>query len=183
MCATVTPIAGVATRVALIAHHTEWSKSSNTGRLLLGLLPGTVVHLRGDPTGPRPRGEASPPLPGRRLVLFPSESSRELTRDDRSADLVLVVPEGSWAQARRAVKREPWAVGAEHVRLPSGASSRYRLRQAVHEDGLSTFEAVARALAVLEGGAVHDAMIAVFERFVVRSLAVRGRRSHWDAPT
>lgn len=171
-----TPVS-IETRIALLAHHTEWPKSSNTGRLLLRLLPGTVVHLRGDPAAERAE---APALSGRRLVLFPSEGARELTPADRGADLVLVVPEGSWAQARRAVKREPWALGAEHVRLPSGPPSRYRLRQAVHEEGLSTFEAVARALAILEGGAIAEAMLTVFDRFVSRSLAVRGRRSHWD---
>jgi DTW domain-containing protein YfiP len=90
---------------------------------------------------------------------------------------VLVVPEGSWGQARRAVRREPWLLDAERVCLPSGPPSHYRLRTAPHEHGLSTLEAVARALGVLEGEAIERALLAMLDAFVERSLAVRGRRA------
>ena len=43
------------------------------------------------------------------------------------------------------------------------------------------FEAVARALGVLEGRPVEEKLLAMFRAFVARSLAVRGRRSWWSA--
>jgi DTW domain-containing protein YfiP len=175
------PRLATATTIALVAHHTEWSRSSNTGRLLLRALPSTRLWLRGEHG--RPEGAQPEPLAGRRLVLFPEPNARTLCRGDAGAagaagdELVLVVPEGSWGQARRAVRREPWMRDAERVCLPSGPPSRYRLRTAPHEEGLSTIEAVARALGVLEGEAIERALLATFEAFVERSLAVRGRRA------
>lgn len=172
LCAAIAPIA-LRTRVALVAHHTEWGRSSNTGRLLVRALPGTRVRLR----GARDEAVAEPLESARRLVLYPSDDARELRPADACRELVLVVPEGSWAQTRRAIRREPWLADAEHVRLPPGPPSRYRLRHAPNDEGLSTFEAVARALGILEGEAVARALMATFDVFVERSLAVRGRRS------
>lgn len=170
LCASIPAIATQA-RVALVAHHREWRRSSNTGRLLLRALAGTRLWVR----GARDEG-APPPLEGRRLVLFPDEPSRPLTRADAGPDLVLVVAEGSWAQTRRALRREPWLEG-ERVRLPEGAPSRYQLRVAPQAGSLATFEAVARALGLLEGEDVERAMMSIFDEFVARSLLVRGRRS------
>ncbi len=178
LCASI-PRLETVTTLALVAHHTEWSRSSNTGRLLVRALPTTRVALRGlrDAT---PGAPPEAPLVGRRLVLFPEPDARTLTRADAGDDRVLVVPEGSWGQASRALRREPWLRDAERVSLPSGAPSRYRLRTAPRDEGLSTLEAVARALGVLEGEAgeaIECALLAVFEAFVARSISVRGRRA------
>jgi DTW domain-containing protein YfiP len=173
LCAAI-PTLATRTRLALVAHHREWCRSSNTGRLLVRALPGTKVHVRGE----RAATPLAPlaPLGARVLVLFPDEPSRVLTSADAADDLVLVVPEGSWAQTRRALRREPWLQG-ERVRLPDGAPSRYRLRTAPTATAVSTFEAVARALGILEGEPIERALMAVFDEFVARSLAVRGRRA------
>ena len=169
------------TKLALVVHHTEWSRSSNTGRLLTTLVPGTRVRIRGALRSDHDEGTVGG---GRRLVLYPTEDARELTPENASDDLVLVVPEGSWAQTRRALRREPWMRDAPCVRLPPGEPSRYRLRRAPSEEGLSTFEAVARALGILEGEPVTRALMNVFEMFVERSLAVRGRRAEiWTPPS
>lgn len=162
------------TKVAVVAHHTEWRRSSNTGRLLALVLQDVRIVLRGAQTNAS--ADVGPHCVGRRLVLFPWEDSRELRATD-AGDVTLVVPEGSWSQARRAMRREPWCEGAEVVRLPGAPSSRYRLRSAPHAGELSTFEAVAHAIAILEGESVAARMWPLFERFVERSLAVRGRRS------
>lgn len=169
LCASIAPLA-TRTTIALIAHRTEWGRSANTGRLLLRALPSTKLRLRGEATN-----EAPAPLVGRRLVLFPSADARPLTVADAGDDLVLVVPEGSWRQARRALEREPWSMGAERVALPEGAPSRYALRTAPREEGLATLEAVARALGVLEGEAIERALTGIFEAFVARSMALRKR--------
>jgi DTW domain-containing protein YfiP len=100
-----------------------------------------------------------------------------LTRDDAldARPLVLVVPDGSWSQARKIARRDPLAQGAEHVTLPPGAPSRYGLRRSPRAGGLCTLEAIARALGILEGGEVEPALLAVLETFVARHRAI-GRR-------
>lgn len=112
---------------------------------------------------------------GRRLVLFPGEHSRVLTPDDAAGGaLTLVVPDGSWKQASRAVQRDAAAAGAEVVALPPGPPSRYRLRRRAHDHALCTYEAIARALAILEGPAIEAEMMRGLELFVERTLALRG---------
>lgn len=168
------PALAARTRVVLLMHHVELRKTSNTGRLLARLLPGVEVRVRGERDAPPPQ-----PLPeGRRLLLFPDLGARELTPDlGAGGPVTLLVPDGTWGQARRIALREPEARGAEPVRLPPGPPSRYGLRRNPREGAVSTFEAVARALGVLEGaleGAALEAQLMdIFDRFVERSLRVR----------
>jgi DTW domain-containing protein YfiP len=175
LCAEFAP-QNVRTRVVLVAHHREWRRSSNTGRLLLAALRGAGVVFRGVPGSVNSGGDA---IRGcdKRLVLFPSDEARTLGPEDAAADLVLIVPDASWAQARRTMRRESLCKDAEPVRLPKRGVSRYRLRQAPRDGELSTFESVARALGILEGEGIERALLSVFDEFVARSLALRGRRS------
>ena len=64
---------------------------------------------------------------------------------------------------------------ARPVRLPPGPPSRYRLRCSPDPTRVSTFEAVARALATLEGQAVCDALMRTFDIMVERTLWIRGQ--------
>lgn len=177
LCADATP-AAARTRVLVIAHHREWRRTSNTSRLLLKALSRVEVRIRGE----RDVLPDESPVAGRRLVLFPSDEARELSPADARDDLVLVVPEGSWSQARRTIRREAVFEGVEHVRLPVAQRSRYRLRRAPRLGELSTFEAVLWALTVLEPEAHFEDAWRLFDRFVDRSLALRGRRSVFSAP-
>ncbi|WP_437657857.1 tRNA-uridine aminocarboxypropyltransferase [Sorangium sp. So ce1182] len=164
------PRLSVRTRVVLLTHRIERTRSTNTGRLVARLLEGAEVRVRGE-VAPQPRS----PLPeGRRLMLFPSPGARALSPDDaRGEPVVLLVPDGNWNQARRAFHRDPDARGAEPVTLPEGAPSRYGLRRAPHEGALSTLEAVARALGLLEGAAVERRMMEAFDVWVHRATCVR----------
>ena len=160
--------------MVLITHHAERRKSTNTGRLVTLALQGAEVRLRGERDA-----AARLPLPeGRRLLLFPHPEARALTADDAcGGPVVLLVPDGTWNQARRILRRDPDARDAEPVMLPPGAPSRYGLRRAPREGTVSTLEAVARALAVLEveGEAIERGLMAIFDAFVDRSLRAAGR--------
>lgn len=171
LCAELAPIS-VRTRVVLLVHRAEIRKSTNTGRLVARLLEGAELRVRGE-QGERTRA----PLPeGRRLVLYPHPGARILSPDDaRGERAVLLVPDGNWTQARRTFRRDPDARGAEPVALPKGAPTRYTLRRHPHAETVSTLEAVARALGVLEGPEVELRMMQAFDAFVTRSLHAAGR--------
>jgi DTW domain-containing protein YfiP len=174
MCAEVPRIV-VRTRVVVLVHRNEVPKTTNTARFVAKMLDGAELRVRGERAGEPPG-----PLPeGRKVVLFPAEGARELGPDDRGEPLVLLVPDGSWAQARKAVRRDRALAGVETVALPVGARTRYRLRRNPCERGLCTLEAVARALGILESPDVEARMLRVLDRFVDRTLAVRsGRAGH-----
>lgn len=173
LCAALVPIA-VRTRVVIVAHRDEITKPSNTGRLAARLLDGAELHVRGKSISER---DASPSAGARRLVLFPTPGARTLSPDDALGDpVVLVVPDGSWAQAEKITRREPRADGAEPIALPAGPPTRYGLRRNEREGGLCTIEAIARALSVLEGargGAIERQLLDVLELFVARQRSVR----------
>jgi DTW domain-containing protein YfiP len=166
----------VRTRVHVVAHYIELHKTTNTSRLAVRALAGASIHGRGHPD----RREHGPVPEGHRLVLYPSERSRVLSAADARDDLVLVVPDGTWTQAGRIARRDPSAVGAEHVRLPDLGPSRYALRSTAREGAVSTLEAIARALGILEGHEVEAHLLGVFDEFVRRAL--RRRAGHDDVP-
>jgi DTW domain-containing protein YfiP len=87
----------------------------------------------------------------------------------------LIVPDGSWRQARKAVVREPDLASARKVMLPAGGPpSEYQLRAEPDEQSVCTYEAVARAFGVLEGAQVQVELERLFRVMVGRSLWARG---------
>jgi DTW domain-containing protein YfiP len=161
------------TRLVLFIHRFEYRKPTNTGLLAASCVAGSQVHVRGgesDETVPFVRPEGS-----RALVLFPYEDATPLDRLEPSeAPVTLVVPDGSWRQAWKMYKRVPGLEGLPCVSLPDGPRSTYRLRSESHAAGLSTLEAIARALGILEGPEVQSAIERVFLAMVERTLWARG---------
>lgn len=164
LCASL-PLLPTRTRLVLVTHRVEALRSTNTARLVARMLPGATITVRG--------AEAQPELPaGRRLVLFPFEHARALCASDLGDDLALVVPDGTWSQARRIARRDPLCREALAVTIPLRDSA-YGLRRNPRPGALCTLEAVAEALRVLEGDAVADPMLDAFARWRDASLALR----------
>ncbi|WP_272424712.1 DTW domain-containing protein [Polyangium jinanense] len=152
-------------------HHLERFKSSNTGRLVARMIPETIVRVHGDPSR-----EPAAPLPeGRVLLLFPDAEARVLSADlVEGGRAVLMVPDGTWGQARRISRRDPDAEKALPVKLPEGQTTRFgALRRSEREGTMSTMEAIARALGILEGPEVEAQMMQAFETFLERTVYVR----------
>lgn len=151
------------TPLHLVLHAGEAKKSTNTGYLAARALAGSVVHLHGR------EGRAIAPRP-RALVLTPE--GRPLAARDAGRPVFVI--DAAWRQARRMRRKLPALVEAEPVRLAPGPPSRYALRVGPTPAHLSTLEAVARAWGVLEGPAHREALEAILDVFVERSLALRG---------
>lgn len=165
------------TKVVILVHHVERLKSSNTGRLVAKMVPNRIVRVHGDPAR-----EPHAPLPeGPKLLLYPDPNAIELSSTMNQGPIppVLVVPDGSWPQARRMCRRDPIGKNAIMVKLPEGEPTRYGLRRNARTGTVSTMEAVARALGILEGHEIEEKMIAAFETFVDRSMYIR---THSGAP-
>ncbi|MDQ3364946.1 MAG: DTW domain-containing protein [Myxococcota bacterium] len=164
------------TRLALLVHYREARKPTNTGQLAAQCLVHSSVELVGDRErplqAPRPRADEQP------LLLYPADDAVPITAYAASErPILLVVPDGSWRQASKMRKRVPGMLDVPCVTLPISTRTEYRLRTEHHEGGLATFEAIARALAILEGergAAIEEAMMAVFRVMVERTLWLRG---------
>jgi len=164
------------TRVVLVLHQLEDRKPTNTGRLAVRCLPNSAVVFRG-------RGAPACPSDawtsaGRSLLLFPHADARPLEAKlarDSDGPITLVVPDGTWRQAARARRRVAGLDRLACVRLPDDGAPFYRLRRATRPGRLSTLEAIARALGILEGPQVQQALEHILRVMVDRTLWSNGR--------
>jgi RluA family pseudouridine synthase len=172
------PSIDLETHIALVMHYRELIKTTATGPLALACLSNSTQHVHGLADAPLDLTHLHEDGARRVLVLFPSEAARPLSRALRDEDerpITLVVPDGSWSQARRIARRIPGLANVEHVGLPPGPPSAWGVRREPLEGGLATFEAIARALGVLEDRDAQARLEAAFARVVQVTLAARGQ--------
>jgi len=160
----------VKTKIVVVRHWREELTSSNSARLLPMMIPSCEIHRRGGKV--RFDAEkilAAAPTP---LFLFPDEGALELNADflrKYPGPHTLVVPDGTWSQVRRVHRREVFLSRVPTVKLTEAdivaQPTIYSLRHTDHPYALSTFEAVARALGVLEGKDLENALMKVKRSF------------------
>jgi DTW domain-containing protein len=170
------PRYSLATRLVLVMHHREQAKPSATGPLALEALPNSEVRIHGHQDRPLDMGDLT--VPERRtILLYPGDEVPILDRSFLDKDprpVTLVVPDGNWRQAAKMGRRLPGLEHAEMVRLPEGSRTRWGIRRELHPEGLSTFEAIARALGIIESPAVQSGLEDLFNLMVQRTLSTRG---------
>ena len=153
------------THLLLVIHRAEIRKPTNTGYLAAKCLANSSVLVRGNsenPTEALDFGDTEP------VLLYPHDGVQELVPTDRP--VTLIVPDGNWRQAAKVRARVPGLKDVRCAILPPGPPSIYRLRSEAHAHGLATMEAIARAMGILEGPHIHDALTVVFRAMVERTL-------------
>lgn len=171
------PNVETSTEFVIVSHVKEMVRASNTARLVRLALPDTRILLRGS------RGERISPSEFRRdhgsvFLLYPSPDARTVDEDFRKAHdepWLVVVPDGSWRQAAGAVRREEGLRDLPRIKLPPGPQSRYALRTQLFSDRVSTFEAVARLIGILEGLEKQNILEVYFDEMVRRNLTHSGK--------
>ncbi len=163
-------------RLCLVMHCREERKTTATGPLALAALENSELHIHGLPH--RPLDLSHLHKQGRRVVvLFPSKGALPLDRafvDEDPRPITLVVPDGNWRQATRVPKRVPGLIDAEKVTLPAGHPTRWRIRRETRDEGLATFEAIARAFGVLASPREQEKLETLFDIMVHTTFAARG---------
>lgn len=170
------PRIDLATRLILVMHHREWAKPTATGPLALAALSNSELRIQGYQEQPLDFQDLDTEQ-RRTLLLYPGEEAQILSRDLLIKDprpVNLVVPDGNWRQAARMGRRLPGLEHATMVRLPEGAKSGWGVRKECHPEGLATFEAIARALGIIDSAAVQESMEGLFRLMVSRTLQARG---------
>ena len=158
------------TRLLLILHQLEDRKPTNTGRLAARCLPNSAVSTRGG-VPPATLWEGTEPV-----LLFPHAEARPLESwRDSARPITLVVPDGTWRQANKARRRVEGLADLPCVALPPAVRSSYRLRHDRRPDRVSTIEAVALALRILEGPSAAEPLEHIFRIMVDRTLWTNGR--------
>jgi DTW domain-containing protein YfiP len=157
LCAQV-PAVATRTRVVIVRHPAERNRSSNSGRLAALALSNSVLVEYRDPL---------PPLDGAWL-LYPE--GPPCLGPPSPPPRQLIVLDATWSQARRMFRKLSALRGLPILRLPEGADAP-RMRQAPSPDRVSTIEAIARALRLLEGDEVAAPLEALFALAVDRAAA------------
>jgi DTW domain-containing protein len=175
------PRLDIRTRFIIVSHAKEMQRASNTARLARLAMPGTKILLRGVKDRPIPP-EAFAREGAEMFVLFPSKEAREINeafvrgRNRDEKPFVIVVPDGSWNQSASAIRREAGLKDMPRLKLPPGPESRYALRSQSVPGRVSTFEAMARVVGIVEGGEKQQALEAFLDEMVRRSLTDSGKR-------
>jgi DTW domain-containing protein YfiP len=154
--------------VVVYVHAHEVFRPSNTGSLLPRVLEGARLVVHG--SGERQAWSDAALSPA--MVLHPD--GRELVAEDAERFSALLVPDGSWSQARRMVHRLPALRAGTFVRLPAPsappcADAALTLRRRPRREHVSTYEAVARALGILESHELEEQMLSVLRAVVARA--------------
>jgi DTW domain-containing protein YfiP/DNA-binding transcriptional regulator GbsR (MarR family) len=162
-------------------HFRELSLTSNTARLAEIAIRDCEIRVRGRRDRPVDAHDLVGDPRSLPLLLYPSEDAAELgpEHSERARRLgrriVLLVPDGNWRQGGKAARRTPGLADVECVKLPPGPPSEYGpLRTAPRPECVSTFEAIARSLGILEGKEVEDRLMGYFRVKLDRTLWARG---------
>lgn len=171
------PRLAIRTPVVVVVHVSDLPRTSSTVRLLTLAARDVTILPHGEFPAP---ADPAPHLPAGMtpVVLFPGHGARPLTPGliaSLPSPPALVVPDGNWKQASRMVKRIPLLAGAVKVSLPGRAFPGTALRRNQEGHHMSTYEAVAQAVGVLEGEAVSERLLDFYRRATDRMLMVRGR--------
>jgi DTW domain-containing protein YfiP len=167
MCA-VLPRVDCATEVVIVRHVVEARLTSNTGRLAALCLPRCRIVEYG---GGRDFDDALLPVTDA-VLLYPGPPTlaAEIQRPKH-----IVVLDATFRQARRMYKRIAALRTLPQVSLPAPTIVPQRLRTPPHPDGMSTIEAIAEALALIEAPDRKPPLLQCYEEFVRRANRQRGR--------
>jgi DTW domain-containing protein len=139
------------TRVVILQHPRESSVPIGTARLAELALPNAERHVGVDfSDSPRVRellaDESAPPI-----LLYPGPEARDLAKELPEGPVTLVVLDGTWWQSRKLLKTNPALASLPRYAFEPPEPSRYRIRREPEAHCVSTIEAIAHALAHLEG--------------------------------
>jgi DTW domain-containing protein len=157
-------------------HTAEQMLTTNTAKLAAKALTNCDLRIRGK-KGESSCTESLSPAERSSLLLYPSAHARELNADfvqGLTSPVNLIVPDGSWSQTRKFIRRDEALAVIPHVKLPQGPPSEYRLRHQPQEEGLCTLEAIARSLGILESRNVQQQLEDLLRVMVERTLWSRG---------
>jgi len=171
------------TRVVILQHPRESDVPINTARIAELVLARSSLHVGLDfGTDARLRevldNSAAPPI-----LLFPGDGAQDLALEPPPGPVTLVVIDGTWWQASKLFKLNPFLRRLPRYGLTPSIESRYRIRREPAAHCLSTIEALSAALGVLErraGGVPEllepfDAMVETQLEFVAQQSRPRHR--------
>jgi DTW domain-containing protein YfiP len=160
-------------------------RSSNTGLLALRALVNSEMRIRGETKDTLDLSDLVTSR-YRTFLFYPSDNAVELDKElvaQGPRPIQLIVPDGTWRQARKVHYRHPELKNVQRVKISTPHSSILQLRAQHKPERMATLQAIAQGLGVIEGDLVEAQLIKLYHAKVERTLIGRGllRRSSTDA--
>ena len=146
------------TKVIVLQHPRESRRAIRTCRMLeLGLSPGSCLVFEGTSFSCENSLVSSLINQSNTFLLYPGKGAICLDnlchmkdRQESSSAITLVLLDGTWREAKSILRNSPLLQTLPKVTLKAGEPSEYVVRSQPALGGLSTLEAAARAIEVLE---------------------------------
>jgi DTW domain-containing protein len=172
VCCALLPDLAPAARVLVLQHPKERRVAIGTARMAARCLRGAsvVVGTRPDdhPTVARALSDPS----RRPVLLWPGADAIDLVKAPPEGPVTLLVVDGTWHTAQTLLRMNPRVAALPRYAIAPAAPSEYRIRREPRAECLSTIEALAAALGVLERDPErYGAMLAPFRAMVDAQLA------------
>lgn len=161
------PTISTQTEIVVIRHITERNVMSNTGRLAALVLPKCRI-VDFDPSQPFVSAGVSAQDS---WLLYPGQAPKPAL----PAPARLLILDASFRRAKRMYHRIEALHHLPQLALPAPEVVPTRLRQPTRADGMSTIEAIAGGLSLLEGPQLGADLLAVYAEFVRRADLAHGR--------
>lgn len=139
------------TRVVILQHPRERDVPINTARIAALCLPNSELHVgvKFGATKAFAKAVSDPERPP--ILLYPAPDAVDIEAHPPDGPRTLIVLDGTWWQASKLWKENPELQALPRYAFRPPAPSDYRIRKEPQEDYVSTLEAIAHVLGVLEG--------------------------------
>lgn len=173
----VIPTLDLRTKISLIIHAKELKRTTNTGRLALEALTNSEMRIRGLGRDALDLSDLLS-LQYDTLLFFPCADAVELTPvfiQQFSKPIQLIVPDGNWRQASKVHTRHPELKDIPRVMISTPNTSQFHLRAESTSEGMATLQAIAYAMGAIEGLAVQNQLLELYNAKLQATLVGRGQ--------
>ena len=162
------------TRVLLLQHPRERDMPIGTARMAHLCLSNSELHVGVDWQNSTALRSAIADPARRAMLLYPSDGAADVASKVPSTPVTLIVVDGTWSLTRKMVRQNPILAGLPRLSFQPSAPSNYRIRREPKPNFLSTIEALATVLGVLEGDPENcQRLLEPFRRMVDRQIELR----------
>jgi DTW domain-containing protein YfiP len=164
------------TKICLVIHRRELKRSSNTGLLAVRALVNSELRIRGEGRETLDLKDLLTPW-YRTFLFYPSDDAVELDKElvaQARTPIQLIVPDGTWRQARKIHSRHHELKDVQRVRISTPNSPAFQLRAQSRPEGMATLQAIAHGLGVIEGDWVGTQLMKLYHAKIERTLTGRG---------
>jgi DTW domain-containing protein len=113
----------------------------------------------------------------RTFLLYPSGDAAELDQAlvmQESTPIQLLVPDGTWRQARKIHSRHLELRNLPRVKISKPNNSTFQLRAQSRPERMATLQAIAQGLGIIEGDLVRAQLMKLYYAKIDRTLKARG---------